>query len=131
MVTEWSGGYAPRGTSVREARARARLLLTVWRWSGDVEDAVLIVSELVTNAVRHAARPGRVLVLRLAVLEDGTLLVDVSDPVAGLGPTGAAAPECGRGLGIVRTLSSGVEWFLRPHAGKTVRARVPGSPLRD
>ncbi|RII19583.1 Histidine kinase-, DNA gyrase B-, and HSP90-like ATPase [Streptomyces sp. YIM 130001] len=109
-----------------KARARTRLLLTVWRWSGDVEDAVLVVSELVTNAVRHAARPGRVLVLRLAVLENGTLLVDVSDPVPGLGPTGTATSECGRGLSIVRALCTRVEWFLRPHTGKTVRAQMPG-----
>jgi anti-sigma regulatory factor (Ser/Thr protein kinase) len=40
--------------SVRLARQAARLVLTSW-WLAHVEEtAVLIVSELVTNAVRHA-----------------------------------------------------------------------------
>jgi serine/threonine-protein kinase RsbW len=41
--------------SVRLARHAAHVVLTAWRLAHVEETAVLIVSELVTNAVRHAA----------------------------------------------------------------------------
>src|SRR5215471_19013882 len=41
--------------SVRLARHATRVLLAAWRLAHVEEAAVLIVSELVTNAVRHAA----------------------------------------------------------------------------
>jgi anti-sigma regulatory factor (Ser/Thr protein kinase) len=40
--------------SVRTGRHTTRVVLSAWRLSGLEEDAVLVVSELLTNAVRHA-----------------------------------------------------------------------------
>jgi anti-sigma regulatory factor (Ser/Thr protein kinase) len=42
------------GHSVRLARQATRVVLTAWRLAHVEEHAVLIVSELATNAVRHA-----------------------------------------------------------------------------
>ncbi|MFJ2739515.1 ATP-binding protein [Streptomyces sp. NPDC087440] len=124
VTREWSAECALTPRAVRLARTRARTCLTVLGWAGDVDDAVLVVSELVTNAVRHARVPGRVAWLRLALLEDGALLVDVSDPVEGFRPSGDGC-DGGRGLQLVRSLGE-LSWFLRsdPDRGKTVRARL-------
>ncbi|GHH47126.1 ATP-binding protein [Streptomyces candidus] len=150
-VQETSTGVLPAGSrswstectltprAVALARTRARTHLTALGWTGDIDDAVLVVSELVTNAVRHARVPGRVGWLRLAVLDGGDLLVDVSDPVAGFRSGGGGMdvpPGCegegGRGLHLVRQLGE-LTWFLRggaaPEDGKTVRVRLASEPL--
>jgi anti-sigma regulatory factor (Ser/Thr protein kinase) len=121
---EWSTPCDPNPRAVALARTRTRTHLTVLGWAGGIEDAVLVVSELVTNAVRHAHAPGRVPWLRLAVLEDGGLLVDVSDPVDGFVPQGDRE-EGGRGLHLAGELGE-LSWFLRsaPEFGKTVRVHL-------
>lgn len=68
---------------------------------------------------------GHELWLRLAELEDGGLIVEVSDPVrvfpeVNTDPDG----EHGRGLLVVTQLADDLVWFLRPEVGKTVRARL-------
>ncbi len=132
VVRERSAGYPMGSSAVRLARIHVRRQLTVWRWRGDVQDAVLIVSELVTNAVHHGRKVGHELWLRLAVLEDGSLLIDVSDPVGAFARFGeceepADDQERGRGLRVVRELGGEITWFLREHCGKTVRVRLsPG-----
>ncbi|WP_405878956.1 ATP-binding protein [Streptomyces sp. NBC_01136] len=110
-------------------RLHAKRRLELWCWRGDHEDAVLVVSELVANAVNHARIVGHELRLRLAVTEDGALSVEVSDPVPDFpGFDHALAPggmdERGRGLAVVRALAAELTWFPRRHIGKTVRARV-------
>jgi anti-sigma regulatory factor (Ser/Thr protein kinase) len=120
-------GYPMTLRSVRLARLQARRRLTMWQWDGDIDDAVLVVSELVANAVRHARVIGQELWLRLAELEDGGLVVEVSDPVR-VFPEVAIAPdgEGGRGLLVVAQLAEELRWFLRSDVGKTVRARLKG-----
>ena len=96
-------------------------------------DAALVVSELLSNAIRHAAPlPGAK--VRVAwTLNDDALRVAVSD--AGGGPlpritqASPAAPG-GRGLGIVETLSScwGV---LRDEGETTVWAMLMAAPVPD
>ncbi|MGW7196230.1 ATP-binding protein [Streptomyces chryseus] len=135
VVRECSAGYPMTAAAARLARIRVRRRLTLWAWPGDVQDAVLVVSELVTNAVHHGHKAGHELWLRLAVLEDGSLLIDVSDPVEvfprfGAHPEPAEGEERGRGLRLVRGLGGEVGWFLRRHRGKTVRVRLaPGGPV--
>ncbi|MGW4891264.1 ATP-binding protein [Kitasatospora sp. NPDC004240] len=78
----------------------------------------LLLSELVTNAVRHAAVPrGRLLYLRLQ-LAGGLLRIEVHDasttPPAAL-PRPAAHAESGRGLHLVRELA--VQWGWSPRPG--------------
>ncbi|MGW0879302.1 ATP-binding protein [Streptomyces sp. NPDC002671] len=116
----WS---APR--SVGLARLHVRRRLTMWGWAGDIEDAVLVAAELVANAVVHGKLPGHELWLGMTVLEDGGLVVDVSDPVRVFPTVGRAKEgEGGRGLLVVAQLAAELEWFLRPEVGKTVRARL-------
>jgi anti-sigma regulatory factor (Ser/Thr protein kinase) len=95
-----------------------------------VADAILILSELMSNAVRHAdPLPGAR--VRVAwTLTRGTLEIAVSDG----GGQGSPHAEMssgtsigGRGLGIVDHLSS--RWGVRTNGtGSTVWATLPVSP---
>jgi serine/threonine-protein kinase RsbW len=82
-----------------EAAAEARHALTGIRLEdGRERDVRLLVSELVTNAVRHAnLTPGDVILLVIDV-EDHTLRVEVHDPGGGFVPT-APAPDPARPSG--------------------------------
>jgi anti-sigma regulatory factor (Ser/Thr protein kinase) len=119
--------------SVGLSRTYARRTLLAWGWAGDTEEAVLVVSELLTNAVHHGYLPGHLLHLRLALLENGHLLIDVADPLAafpgfGTGRRPGADEVRGRGLHLVRQLCADLDWFPRPErGGKTVRAHLPGA----
>ncbi|MDJ0379731.1 ATP-binding protein [Streptomyces sp. G-G2] len=120
----------PRGP---RAPGRARALLrgqfTEWDIGTDPTDtAELLLSELVTNAVRHARAPhGRDIGVRLARY-DGLVRVEVSDagPPAPLAPRAAdAQDERGRGLAIIAALA--VRWGQCPRGaggGKAVWAEV-------
>ncbi|MFE6283447.1 ATP-binding protein [Streptomyces sp. NPDC057877] len=118
--------------SIRLARLHTRRRLTMWRWPGDIDDAVLVTSELVANAVRHGRLPGHELHLGLRTGEGGEdLIVDVSDPILTF-PTVDKEPgedaEFGRGLLVVSQIAAELDWFLRQDAGKTVRARLAAEP---
>ncbi|WP_262058138.1 ATP-binding protein [Streptomyces sp. STR69] len=124
---DWSMSYPMTPRSVRLARLHTRRRLTLWNWPGDIDDAVLVTSELVANAVRHGRLPGHEVWLRVAVDEEekSALTIDVSDPVlefpvVNLVPSG----EFGRGLLVVRGVSESLDWFPRGDVGKTVRARL-------
>jgi len=124
---DWSMSYPMTPRSVRLARLHTRRRLILWNWPGDIDDAVLVTSELVANAVRHGRLPGHEVWLRVAVDEEGksALTIDVSDPVlefpvVNLTPSG----ESGRGLLVVRGVSESLDWFPRGDVGKTVRARL-------
>jgi anti-sigma regulatory factor (Ser/Thr protein kinase) len=126
-------GYPVTLRSVRLARLQARRRLTMWEWAGDIDDAVLVVSELVANAVRHARVVGHEVSLWVAQLEDRGLVVEVSDPVRAFPEVaeiaeGASGPEeeRGRGLLVVGELAEEVGWFCRADVGKTVSARLAG-----
>ncbi|MFF1278503.1 ATP-binding protein [Streptomyces marokkonensis] len=104
---------------VRDARRFTAVVLARWGIHGEEADAaVLIVSELTTNAVQHG---GFELTVTLALV-GGTLRVDVTD-YGGPDPRSkpAEADECGRGLDIVACLASRTEtarevWGLRVSA---------------
>jgi anti-sigma regulatory factor (Ser/Thr protein kinase) len=104
-------------------RARALLRAAAREWDVDDElcqDAAMVVTELVANAVDHAHTPST---LTFGVDAEG-LYVAVRDarpgPAPELRPIDAGAPR-GRGLQMVDALS--VRWGVTPHAdGKTVWA---------
>jgi anti-sigma regulatory factor (Ser/Thr protein kinase) len=117
-----------------DAPGRARLLvadaLDRWGISADrvIDRALLLTSELVTNAIRHCRRRVEVDVH----LEHGTLRVSVLDesPLAPEGTEPEPLAERGRGLRIVDALSTA--WGVVPDgAGKRVWFELEGSaPLR-
>jgi anti-sigma regulatory factor (Ser/Thr protein kinase) len=104
-----------------EARRRVRDAIRSWQVPVDLDAALLLTSELVTNAVRHeAGQLAQAVVLAIASSRD-RLRVDVHDTSCSL-PAVAEVPadaETGRGLLLVETLSD--EWgFYRTPAGKAV-----------
>ena len=101
-----------------EARSQVRAAIGAWGAPVDQDLAVLLTSELVTNAIRHEIGP----TITLAIACSGDeLRVDVHDtsrawPMLEDAPADA---ETGRGLMLVATLSA--EWgYYRTPAGKAV-----------
>jgi anti-sigma regulatory factor (Ser/Thr protein kinase) len=85
-----------------------------------VDDATLVVSELVTNATRHGRSTCR---LQLSV-DRGRVTVAVHDnsPVPPRLSTADAMAEGGRGITLVRELSRRFSVSGAPGGGKTVQA---------
>jgi anti-sigma regulatory factor (Ser/Thr protein kinase) len=104
-----------------EARRRVRDAIRSWQVPVDLDAALLLTSELVTNAVRHEAGQRAQAVVLAIACSRGRLRVDVHDTSRSL-PAVAEVPadaETGRGLLLVETLSD--EWgFYRTPAGKAV-----------
>ncbi|BDM71147.1 ATP-binding protein [Streptomyces nigrescens] len=130
--------------TVAEARRFTRSTLTGWRLAADVtENAALVVTELVSNALRHGLRTGEpdaapvargfcvvpapVCPAWLALTRQETaVLCAVSD--AGTDAPVVRTPdplaESGRGLHLVDRLSDAWGWTPPDHSGKTVWATV-------
>lgn len=105
-------------------RARRFLEDTCRRWTVPdfVADAALVVSELVTNAVRHAGTE-----MRLALeLRDGALTVSVHDGGPGLPRVIPLAERGfgGRGLAIVVRLAEAWGVAVGEDGGKAVWCRL-------
>ncbi|QNE74602.1 SpoIIE family protein phosphatase [Streptomyces finlayi] len=107
--------FDPVGRSVATARAFVRDTLQGWGYTDVVDDAVVLTSELVTNAVVHAGTAADVLCLRT---EDG-VRIEVSDhypdrevPLQGSVLDTSPERESGRGLLLCAALASrwGVEY---------------------
>lgn len=105
-------------------RRRAQMVLTGWNMPpGTVDDAVLVISELVTNAVSHALPPAVLQLSRTGAEGLRALRIEVTDagPAAGARrPVDGGQPgEHGRGSGIVTALS--VRHGIRAHRGRVTR----------
>ncbi|MGP2437209.1 ATP-binding protein [Streptomyces sp. JW3] len=116
-------------SSVPRARAMLHAVLSEWNIGQDVlEAAELLLSELVTNALRVPVPSGRQVGVRIAQSQlDGILRMEVSD--AGPGRPEVRAPADdeagGRGLLLVEALSH--RWGVEERAngiGKTVWAEL-------
>jgi anti-sigma regulatory factor (Ser/Thr protein kinase) len=114
-VAEWRISLDP--VEVGRARAVVREQLHDWGLGRLADGAELMVSELVTNAVRHShSRP-----VELRLVRGDSLLCEVDDDDHDLPNLLSAGPtdEQGRGLRVVSTLAR--EWGAsRTKAGKTV-----------
>ena len=115
--------------SVGLARRRVRDHLADWGHGPDdpaVHDAVLLVSELATNVVRHGPLLEREFEVAVTALADGACLIEVSDE-GRLGPRLRAVgegEESGRGLHLVENLAAAWGVWSGRH-GKTVWALIP------
>ncbi|MGP4002525.1 ATP-binding protein [Streptomyces sp. 8N706] len=114
--------HAPGGVST--VRRRMRAVLADWKVSPDVvDDALLVISELLTNAVVHALPPASLRLSWTRVDRRTALRIEVTDA----GPVDAAArpvvgfdpDEHGRGIGIVTALSA--RYGMRVHSGGVTR----------
>ena len=115
---EWTFPADPG--AVRTARSAVRRQLHGWGLDSLGDLTALLVSELVTNSLRHASGPIGVRLLRPVGLP-AVLLVEVSDPLPDLPRERVARPEdeSGRGLQLVARASR--RWGSRPgDRGKTV-----------
>ena len=134
---------ASRLSAVAAARTEVETAICAWCVAVDPDVAILLTSELVTNAVTHAAarsgRNGRAArrggaadaVLLVIAADDAGLRVDVHDgsvdlPVLADCPADADA-ETGRGLLLVTSLSA--DWgFYRTPGGKAVYFTLQAQP---
>jgi anti-sigma regulatory factor (Ser/Thr protein kinase) len=97
--------------SAGTARRFVAFLIASWRLGVSADDAELVTSELVTNAitaVRKHGTPNGLVVVALAALASGAVRIDVWDPVATDALSAKAAEagdENGRGLFLVDVLS--------------------------
>jgi anti-sigma regulatory factor (Ser/Thr protein kinase) len=135
-----SASCALPGQQQSAGRARHFTQSTLERWGlgPAVEDCAVIVSELLSNAIRYGLAGSTrqsALPLRLALLRRGSnVLCAISDPNSQ--PPVMREPdwlaESGRGLHIVDSLADSWGW-TRPadRSGKTVWASVSVSAPRD
>ncbi len=101
-----------------QARSQVRTAIRDWGVPVDPDTAMLLTSELVTNAITHET--GGTVTLGIRCLR-GQLRVDVYDTSRSFPVVSVASgdAETGRGLMLVATLAA--EWgFYRTPAGKAV-----------
>lgn len=147
-----AASFDPAGRSVATARSFVRDTLQGWGFADIVDDAVVLTSELVTNAVVHAGTSADVLCLR----SDHGVRIEVADrypereiPLQTTAVTmGSPDREGGRGLQLCAALAGrwGVEytpthkqvWFQldlpeRPVGTRAAGPRLPSDllPLAD
>ncbi|MEV4174284.1 ATP-binding protein [Nonomuraea sp. NPDC049709] len=110
---------------VGEARSLVRADLTRWGLTSSVDDCLLIVSELITNVVRHG---GSAYALRLED-RDGRLYGEVFDPGGGVPRRRSPDADAisGRGLQIVAAIAD--DWGVAAaDGGKVVWFSVGCTP---
>ncbi|MET8816605.1 SpoIIE family protein phosphatase [Streptomyces sp. NPDC004549] len=129
-----AASFEPVGRSVATARSFVRDTLQGWGFADIVDDAVVLTSELVTNAVVHAGTEAEVLCLRT---EPG-VRIEVSDryperevPLQNAHAVmGSPDREGGRGLQLCAALASrwGVE-YTSTHKNVWFQLDLPERPL--
>ncbi|WP_228447111.1 ATP-binding protein [Streptomyces paludis] len=105
--------YRRERQSVPAAREFVRAAAEEWGLGARLDDVLLCVSELTTNALIHGVPPGRGFLLRLWWCADGPLRIEVHDSGGGQprvsapadAARGAGAAESGRGLLLVEALA--------------------------
>jgi anti-sigma regulatory factor (Ser/Thr protein kinase) len=114
-------------SSVSVARQRLRLwLFDVGATPDTVDDARVVISELIANSVRHAQPLPEGDILVNWALESRGLDISVTDGGSGTRPRTVHAPAsavAGRGMAIVESLAI-TWWAEREHARSTVHAVV-------
>ena len=129
MADEWPlRSYLELGAldgAVPCARLHTRQVLHEWGHSAFSENAELLVSELVTNAVQSSRSADWIQPVRLWLCSDGSrLLIQVWDysPHPPVRVDSGGENESGRGLLIVDAISSKWDWHPTGDSGKVVWA---------
>lgn len=118
-------GLSPCPAEVGRARLAVRGCLSRWRLGAHADSVLLVLSELLGNALRHASCP----VIALTVTAGGgDLLIEVRDgsgrpPV--IDPSPDPYGETGRGLPLVDALSRDWGWTPHEDGTKTTWALLP------
>jgi anti-sigma regulatory factor (Ser/Thr protein kinase) len=119
----------PRPESVKTARDFTGIVLREWGLSHLADIAGLVVSELVTNALRHGVTPGQAgrgdCPVRLRLLGQAPYVMClVTDPGSGSPVLREPDPfgETGRGLNVVESCCVRWGWYLLDGGGKVVWA---------
>lgn len=100
--------FGPLPTAIASARAHARAVLAEWGLGHLIDDAVVVVSELMTNAYKasRTLSPPTPMVLRLLANEQQLLIEAWDQWVEGYElQQGSPDAEHGRGLTVVTALS--------------------------
>ncbi|MFI0814631.1 ATP-binding protein [Streptomyces sp. NPDC021098] len=114
--------------SVRAARWLVRRSLEEWGLSALGDVTALLVSELVTNALRYASGPIglRMYARRETGEPHSVLVVEVSDPLADPPHARTASPEDESGRGLELIERAALRWGARRgRSGKTVWFELP------
>ncbi|MCQ4080155.1 SpoIIE family protein phosphatase [Streptomyces sp. RB6PN25] len=117
--------FSAEASAVRQARLHVGETLAAWGLAALTDVTILLVSELVTNSLRHAHGP-----IGVRMVRGTSLLVEVSDPLPEPPRTRSAAhdDEGGRGMQLVARASR--RWGTRQGPlGKTVwfELALPGN----
>jgi anti-sigma regulatory factor (Ser/Thr protein kinase) len=104
-------------TSVAKARMFVAAMLQIWGCEDPEQTAILLTSEIVTNAIRYASDS---VGLEVSLLPEGVLRVEATDdnPAPPTLRSPLAATEGGRGMLLVDTLAR--RWGTRPKNGHKV-----------
>lgn len=123
LAVQTSNSLPDSPLAPRQARLLVRQTLGQWDLSSLVADAEVIVSELVTNAVKHGAGPVTLTIGQ----HDQELVISVSDEAVDAEPAPRElTPDAfdGRGMHLVAALSQRWGWRNEDHV-KTVWAELP------
>jgi len=119
----------PGPESVKAAREFTAATLRGWQLESLVEEAVIVASELVTNAIRHgtalAAQDKDGARVELAWQRDAARVICVVTDGSSLPPVLEDADMCsesGRGLQVVHALTAAWGWFMLGAREKAVWA---------
>ncbi|WP_405676191.1 ATP-binding protein [Streptomyces sp. NBC_01511] len=97
--------YRRERRSIPATRQFVREAVIDWALADRLDDVLLCVSELATNALVHGVPPGRGYRLRLWLLADGVFRIEVHDSGDGRPSVREPYGESGRGLMLVAALA--------------------------
>lgn len=108
---------APGPAAPAEARRHIRSAIACWGVAADLDTAMLLTSELVTNAVRYTSGPVRLFV----TCSCGQLRVHVHDASRDWAVPAVVSPDAEYGRGLMLVASLAADWgCYRTSAGKAV-----------
>ncbi|MER6213838.1 SpoIIE family protein phosphatase [Streptomyces sp. NPDC001674] len=130
-----AASFTPQGRSVAAARAFVRDTLQGWGFADIVDDAVVLTSELVTNAVVHAGTQAEVLCLRA----EGGVRVEIADryperelPLRHPDERLYADPDRENGRGLMLCAAIATRWgveYTPTHKHVWFRLDLPDRPV--